>query len=100
MKKNSKNLDGHFTICFQIVTLFRKSPDRTFGQIVFNSILAFVRARVEHINGYIVRHGMFKGIYRGSIEKLRDCIKITVHTSAVVLRTKVRYHPIGPHNHF
>jgi hypothetical protein len=63
-------------------------------------MIAFIRARVEHINGYIVRHGMFKGIYRGSIDLLQACMKITVHTSAVVLRTKVRYHPVGPLTHW
>ncbi len=97
---NIHYVDGHFTICPQIVCPFKRNGQLNYGQFLFNVRLAFVRSRVEHINGYVVRHGMFKQIYRGDIRNLRAAMKVTIHTSAVVLRTKLRYHPVGPQNHF
>lgn len=91
--------DGHFSTCPQIVVPYCRNQIRTMSQQFFNHLIAFYRARVEHINGYIVRHNMWRCVYRGHIANLCSAMTITMHMSNVVLKTKIRYHLIGPYRH-
>lgn len=47
--------DGHFTICQNAVTPIRANQVETPQDEVYNLVLQHYRARIEHINSFIVR---------------------------------------------
>ncbi len=47
--------DGHFTICPNAATPVRANQVETPEESIYNLILQHYRARIEHLNAYIVR---------------------------------------------
>lgn len=63
--------------------------DLTQPQLLANKLFASVRGRVEHVNAYMVNHDMFEGRpFRASPEFLKWYVDITVHCTALLIRTE------------
>jgi hypothetical protein len=76
-----------------MITPFRKDQALSDDEHLFNATLSFYRARVEHINGFIVRHGMFRNRFRGYPELLTDAIHTTAQMTSIYLHRYPRYPP-------
>jgi len=94
--------DAHFGTCPDVLTQYTHTAQRMhlpWEQEVYTSIHQHYRARVEHINGLFVHHGMFSGRVRSSLETMINCLYVTAHTMNVGLHREIRYSPFGPWDH-
>jgi len=93
--------DGHFTICPQIITPFKKPHhgNLSFHQQLTNITIAHYRARIEHVNHRFNCHAVFHTEWRGSVTLLNQITKINSHISNVELHRFLAYPPYGPWNH-
>lgn len=88
--------DGHYIKLDQVLTPFRRHHVLSKQEIIFNSILSFYRARVEHCIRRVKAHSMFDQVYRGSWEVIDWAIKVIVHTTNVECRFRPKYAFVGP----
>ena len=83
--------DGHFRTCPQFDTPCQKDGGRMLVdyELIWNKWLQLVRSRVEHLNTVVKNHKMFSGEpFRGWVRNLALFTKITVHATAVELRSR------------
>jgi len=95
--------DGHFSTCPQFDTPAKRVGGRNLTALehIWNNWLQLVRARIEHLNSVVKNHRMFAGEqFRGWVRQLAVFVKITLHATAVELRSRrkkrgYRYEPYG-----
>ena len=83
--------DGHFATCPSFDTPAQKTGGRQLlvHEHIWNSWLQLARARVEHLNTVVKNHSMFGGEpFRGWVRQLAVFTKITLHATAVELRSR------------
>jgi len=83
--------DGHFRTAPQFDTPFQKVAGvlLTVLELIWNKWLQLPRSRVEHLNTVVKNHRMFRGEpFRGWVEQLALFTRITLHATAVELRSR------------
>lgn len=96
--------DGIYRTLPRCIIPFRKPWNRTLNatEIADNQCLADARARIEHVNAWVVySHEMFYGRpFIGTFEDLHMYVTITVHTSATLIEMEPsRGEHMGRFNH-
>jgi len=94
--------DGHYISQEGFIAPFRHPPHSLLpdDEYYFNAVLSRYRARVEHSNRRVKSHALFHTPWRGSVGLLSTCVRITVHTQAIVQKMYLMYPPCGPWPHY
>lgn len=94
--------DGHYTCLPCIVGPYQQPPHGTLSleEYITNEIISHYRSRIEHGNGRIEKHYMFKTAFRGSLDVLSDALHVTAHTTNIYNCMYPAYPPTGPWSHF